>query len=535
MQAAGEKIYAYLRRQSSAANPAEPDLTLIERAIGQYQSSFDPVNGGFGPAPKFPTPHNLLFLLRYAGLKQDPNCRQMAEKTLAQMYRGGIFDQIGGGFSRYSTDARWMIPHFEKTLYDNALLVLAYLEAYRIGHRPVWERVIRKTLDYVLSELQAPASGFYCAQDADSDGAEGKYYGFTPVEMERILGKEKARRACEWFHITAEGNFQGSSIPNLLDNPSWDEENREMERIRCELKDSRNLRTAPNKDDKILTAWNALMIAALSRAGFVLGESQYLRCAKNAHAFLSRNLMAGGRLFVRWRDGEAAYPGQLDDYAFYAYALLALYESTFEPEYLLQCIRIAEQMLDQFFDERNGGFYFYSLEGESLIDRPKECDDGAMPSGNSVAAVVLGRLYRLTGDPKWKSAGHMQLKFLSGVIRGFPMAHSVSLLAMLEVLYPSAELLCVTSGGKVPFELSEFLKEQSLPNLSVLVKTAGNASQLESAAPFTRDYPLPESGAMYYLCRDGTCAKPVTHLCDLSGPIGAAAQQNGMLSFESSL
>ena len=514
-EAAGEKVYADLRSQSVASNPAGADRTLVESAVRQYQSSFDPVNGGFGPAPKFPAAHNLLFLLRYAMQENDPSCRQMVEKTLAQMYRGGIFDQIGGGFSRYSTDSKWLIPHFEKMLYDNALLTLAYVEAYQVEHQPVWERVIRKTLGYVLNELRDSGGGFYCAQDADSEGAEGKYYGFTPQEVERVLGDEQAGRLCEWFHITAKGNFHGNSIPNLLENSDWEEQNGDMDRICGELKDYRDQRTAPHKDDKILTAWNALMIAALARAAFVLGDPEYLRAAERAHAFLTQSLMDGSCLFVRWRDGEAAYPGQLDDYAFYAYALLTLYEATFEPEYLLKCVRISERMLRLFFDEHDGGFYFYSKEGETLIDRPKECYDGAMPSGNAIAAVVLGRLYRLTGDPKWQTAGQTQLRFLSGVIQGYPMAHSVSLLAFLEALYPSSELLCVTADDAVPSELTEFLSGHALSNFSVLVKTPDNAPRLEAAAPFTQDYPIPESGTAYYLCQNGVCTKPVFNFKDL--------------------
>jgi len=510
IETAGEALCLYLRQQSATqSDPSEPDKSILKLAAEQYRDRFDPVDGGFGSAPKFPTAHNLLFLLRYAAVERGSYCRSMAEHTLAQMYRGGIFDHIGGGFSRYSTDQKWLIPHFEKMLYDNALLTLAYTQAYEISRRPLWERVIRRTLSYVLSQLQDPNGGFYCGQDADSEGIEGKYYAFTPMELDQVLGPEDAGRVCRWFQITEAGNFEGKNIPNLLENPDWEQANPAIDELCRKLEEFRFHRAALHKDDKILTAWNGLMIAAFAKAGFALHEPRYLQAAEKAHRFLSQNLKNGTRLFVRFREGEAAHNGQLDDYAFYAFALLAMYETTFDVAYLMESIQIAQEMLRLFFDETHGGFYFYSAEGEALISRPKELYDGAMPSGNSVAAVVLGRLSRLTGEQSWREASGIQLRFLSGAIRSIPMAHSVSLLAMMETLYPSAELLCATADDSVPPELLAFLSEHYRPNLSVLVKNPGNAARLEEAAPFTKHYPIPERGSAFYLCRNGACDSPV--------------------------
>lgn len=511
MEAMGEKIRRHLRVLSeSAVSSSEPGRHLIDNAVRDFQNRFDADYGGFGDAPKFPAPHNLLLLERHAALEKDERCRSMAEKTLAQMYRGGIFDHIGGGFSRYSTDRKWLIPHFEKMLYDNALLSMAYTEAYQLTRRPLWERVARKTLDYVLRELTHPDGGFYCAQDADSEGEEGKYYAWTPAEIERILGTDDAKTFCAWFDITPQGNFEGKSIPNLLSNPEWENDPPSMENASRKLYAYRFKRARLYRDDKILTSWNALMIAALAKAGGALHEPRYLKAAERAHAFLCANLMHERRLFVRWRDGEAAHDGQLDDYAFYAFALLTLYGTTFNPAYLQECTQIAKQMLQLFCDSANGGFYFYSADSETLIDRPKELYDGAMPSGNSMAAIVLVQLMHLTGEPRWQEASDAQLRFLAGATGDYPAAFGAALLAMQKsALYPSEDLLCVTAENEVPAVLFPFLSAQYRPNLTVLVKTLANTTLLEAAAPFTKNYPIPPSGTAYYLCHNGVCAQQV--------------------------
>lgn len=504
---AGEALTAHLR-QETRTRSGTPSRELVQRAAGQFAQSFDRQWGGFGPAPKFPTPHNLIFLLRYALLTGDGHAREMALETLDAMYRGGLFDHVGGGFSRYSTDGRWLVPHFEKMLYDNALLALAYTEAFQHTRRPLYEQIACRTLDYVLRELSGPQGSFCCGQDADSDGVEGKYYTLTPDELAQALGKEDADRFCQWYGITASGNFEGKSIPNLLGQTQFDQEPEGITGLRERVYAYRLGRTALHRDDKVLTAWNGLALAALARTGLVLNEPRYLDAARRTVDFLAAKLTApDGQLLARWRDGDAAHPGKLDDYAFYAYGLLELYGAVFDPIYLSRAVELAERLLELFFDWEQGGFYPYASDGEQLLTRRKEAYDGAMPSGNSVAALVLSRLSRLTGERRWQEAAKLQLSWLAGAARDYPAGHGFAMLAILEELWPTAEL--VVTAQKMPEELLAFLRETPCPELTVLVKTPDSAGMLESLAPFVKDYPIPERGARYYLCQNGTCAQPV--------------------------
>ena len=516
LTSAGESAVLQLRQAEKERRPASgPSKKMLRSAFEWFRRTYDTAWGGFGRAPKFPTPYQLLFLLRYSISEHETSALDMAEHTLAQMFRGGICDHIGGGFSRYSTDEKWLVPHFEKMLYDNALLAQAYLEAYRMACRPLYRRVAENTLGYVLRELTDERSGFYCGQDADSDGVEGKYYTFTPEEIRSALGGPAGDRFCEWFCMTDEGNFEGKNIPNLITNARYEDENRLIEDDRRVLYPYRLKRTKLHKDDKVLTAWNALMIGTLADAWRILQEPAYLQAAQKAHRFLSGSLTdQKGRLFHRWRSGEAGIDGQLDDYAFYALALLRLYQATFDVNYLCEAASYAGQMTELFFDEADGGFYLYAKDGEPLISRPKEIYDGAMPSGNAVAAAVLIRLYKLTGDTKWQEPGRRQLDYLAGQIQDFPAGYCASLLAFEDVLYPSRELVCATAEDRVPPELTDFLRNLRRPPFT-LIKTGENQQALEKIAPFTRDYPVPQTGTVYYLCSDGACAAPVTGLQEL--------------------
>lgn len=510
---AGEALTAHLRQEENG-RPDTPSREIVRQAAGLFAQSFDREWGGFGPPPKFPTPHNPIFLLRYACLAKDGQTREMALRTLDAMYRGGLFDHVGGGFSRYSTDRRWLVPHFEKMLYDNALLALAYTEGYQHTRRPYYREIVHRTLDYVLRELADSQGGFCCGQDADSDGAEGKYYTLTPGELVPVLEKSDAERFCQWYGITPAGNFEGKSIPNLLDQPRFDQEPEGMSALRERVYAYRLERMALHRDDKVLTAWNGLMLAALARSGMALDESKYRSAARRAADFLNTYLTApDGRLLARWRDGNAAHPGKLDDYAFYAYGLLELYRVTFDPAYLARAVELADDLLKLFFDWEHGGFYPYASDGEQLLTRTKEAYDGAMPSGNSVAALLLSRLARLTGEKRWRDAADLQMSWLAGASRNYPAGHSFAMLAFLEELWPSAEL--VVTAQRVPEELLAFLRETSRRSLTVLVKTPESADALAALAPFTEDYPIPEQGARYYLCRGGSCAQPVDSIAEL--------------------
>ena len=510
---AGEQLTAYLR-QKEENQPGSPSRQLLAQAADQLTRSFDPQWGGFGGAPKFPIPHNLIFLMRYSAYTGNRTAMEMAETTLEAMYRGGLFDHVGGGFSRYSTDEKWLVPHFEKMLYDNALLLFAYAEAFQYTHRPLYEAVVRRTAEYVLRELEAPHGGFYCGQDADSEGVEGKYYVFTPKELRDLLGKDAADLFCRRYGVTEQGNFEGNSIPNLIGQQKIDAEPETMDAIREQLRTYRLERTHLHKDDKILTAWNGLMIAALAKAGLVLEEARYLEAAKGAAAFIKENLTdQDGKLLARWRDGEGAHAGKLDDYAFLAWGLLELYGATFDVRYLAEAQRLTDLLLEFFFDDEHGGFYPYASDGEQLLTRTKEVYDGAMPSGNAVAALVLSRLSRLTGDSRLQEASEKQFSYLAGAVAQYPAGHSFSMLAMLETLWPTAELVC--TGEAVPSALLDLLRKQTHPGLTILVKTPDNQDALSTLAPFTEVYPIPTEETRYYLCRNGACAAPVADISKL--------------------
>ena len=515
----GETLTAQLQGEQ-AHTPGEPSRALVKAGVEQLAALYDANWGGFGRAPKFPTPHNLLFLLRYAGLTGDGAARAMAEGTLEHMLRGGIFDHIGGGFCRYSTDEKWLVPHFEKMLYDNALLSLAYAEAFAHTRRPVFRDIACRTLDFALRELSDPQGGFYCGQDADSGGSEGLYYLLTPQDVSSALDADTAQRFCDRFNVTPQGNFEGKSIPNLIRTPDWETEPSWAEAAREKLYRYRRERTELATDDKVLTAWNALMLAALARAGLLFSEPRYLEAAEQAAAFIQEHLThKNGSLLARWRSGDAAHAGKLDDYAFAAWGLLELYSATFQTTFLSEACRLTGLLLDDFFDSEQGGFYPYSSQGEQLITRTKESYDGAMPSGNAVAALVLSRLARLTGEARFRTAKELQFRYLAGAIRDYPAGHCFSLLAMLEELWPTAELVC--AARELPAELPAFLRGKLFPNLTVLVKTQENAQQLAQTAPFTEAYPIPPTGVKYYLCRGGTCQSPADSLEALERQIEA--------------
>lgn len=528
------RIEAYLKEQERATVSAEPGMDLVHQAFRQFAGNFDKKNGGFDGAPKFPTPHNLMFLMEYGTREKKREALTMAETTLVQMYRGGIFDHIGGGFSRYSTDERWLVPHFEKMLYDNALLALTYVDAFGLTGRELYGGVARKILAYVDAELTDAQGGFYCGQDADSDGVEGKYYVFTPKEICRVLGENAGTAFCDRYGITEHGNFEGKSIPNLLGNEAYEEDvkagNTKMEHTKVEqaeneltiadlqkLYEYRIHRTRLHKDDKILVSWNGWMICAFAKAGAVLGETEYVDLAVRAEAFIRKNLAKDGRLMVRYRDGDAAGEGKLDDYACYILALLELYRVTFQEDYLARASVWAETMIEQFFDRERGGFYLTAKDGEQLIVRTKETYDGAMPSGNSAAARGLQQLAQITGESKWQEILDQQMCYLAGAMEGYPAGHSYALLTMMSVLYPSKELVCTTSPAvrdaeqKTLFNRLAYLSE-TVPGLAVVVKTADNEMELAKLAPYTRDYPVPKDGMLFYLCSGSRCLPPVEKL-----------------------
>lgn len=482
-----DDLVSHLQKEERAEF-APPD-DLMESAIQVYKRIYDSKNGGFGSAPKFPTPHNLLFLMTYHERYRDEECLRMAEHTLSQMYRGGLFDHIGFGFCRYSTDERYLAPHFEKMLYDNALLMMAYCQAYAITKKPLYLDIAEKTAAYILREMTALDGGFYSAQDADSEGEEGKYYLFAPEEIHGVLGKRDGKRFCQHFDITPSGNFEGKSIPNLLGS---DPEDRSFEPFLEPLYVYRKERHSLHLDDKILTSWNTLMIAALCRLYKASGKADYLEAAKRADRFLAENLMEGDALYVSYRKGNRGVKGFLDDYAAYLFAQLALYGATLETKYLERAKRLYHEANRQFRDE-NGGYFLYGADNESLILRPKEAYDGAIPSGNSLMAWNLVWLAQLTREEGYQQEAQQQLDFLAQEAAQYPTGHAMFLLAQLNHECPPTKVVVVLAKGA------------NTSNLPLQLPMDAAITLLEEA---TDEYPLKDEKTTYYICHGHSCLPP---------------------------
>ena len=421
-----EKIIEHLKTENNSVRSA--DIQLAHTAVALFKRGYDRIFGGFGSAPKFPTPSNILFLLSYYEKFNSSECLEMAERTLIQMYSGGLFDHIGFGFSRYSTDKRFLVPHFEKMLYDNALLILAYTKAYSVTKNALYLEIAEKTANYILREMTNNDGGFFSSQDADSAGEEGKYYTFTPNEIIDLLGREKGGKFNKHFDITEKGNFEGKSIPNILQN---DPQDKTFEPYLKTIYDYRKKRFSLHLDDKILTSWNSLMISAMCELYVVSKKEEYLKAAKKADSFIQNNLCENNTLFVSYRENKRGVKGFLDDYAGYIFALLKLYNSTKEQEFLNHAKQLCDKVIADFKDS-TGGFNFYSKESEQLILNPKETYDGAIPSGNSLMAYNLVNLFKITQDEKFKQQAKEQLDFISADAMHHPTGYAMFLVALLE-------------------------------------------------------------------------------------------------------
>lgn len=519
-----DEITSLLQQENKSPEGANAERALskdiLQKTAATFSQTFDEQYGGFGRSPKFPTPHHILFLLRYAYFEKDDRALEMAEKTLQQMYRGGIFDHIGFGFSRYSTDEKWLVPHFEKMLYDNALLTMSYLEAFQITRKELYRTVAIKTMDYVLRELTDETGGFYCAQDADSEGVEGKYYVFTPDEIIACLGEEDGTYFNEYFDITAQGNFEGKNIPNLLGNLQFDQPNKRIDELSKQLFSYRIDRTFLHKDDKILTSWNALMIVAFAKAYRIIGDERYLQAAEHAISFLESNLMKkDGRLSVRYRDGETSGDGHVDDYAFTVWALLELYQATFHSNYLVNACQLNDKLLDDFFDRENGGFYLYGKDSESLIARPKELYDGAIPSGNSVAAYGLFQLAKLTGNAELEELAEKQLTYLASNVQDYPAGYSFAMMAFMLALYPSREVVCAVKNQADLQAVQDVFSRYFTPNTVILVLDEQNKAKLGEIAEFTKAYECKNDQTTYYICENNSCSPPFHSMQELEQKI----------------
>ncbi len=534
LQGSGEIRRAIQQEPGYEATEAGLDLGILRKAYEQFRQSFDPVWGGFGGAPKFPTPHHLTFLLRWHRRSRDPGARNMVEKTLEAMRLGGLFDQIGFGFHRYSVDEQWLVPHFEKMLYDQALLAMAYTETYQALRKPLYAETAGEIFTYVLRDLTAPEGGFYSAEDADSEGREGRFYIWTPREVKKDLGPELGDLFCRFYGITPEGNFEeGNSIPHAAQTLPLFAAREKMDLL--ELADAlktareklflaRERRIHPLKDDKILTSWNGLMIAALAKGYQALGQVAYAHAARRAADFLLEKMRTtSGRLHRRYRHGHIAHPGFLDDYAYLVWGLIELYEANLEVHYLEEAVRLNQVMIELFEDTEKGGFYFSGKENEPLIARPKEGYDGAVPSGNSVAALNLLRLARITGEVHLEKKVDRLMRLFSSTVAASPMAYSQLLNSVDFMLGPPQEIVIAGNiGEKITQEMIAAVHRVFLPNKILLLHPGGEGGdRLSALSPLVGDKKPIDDQPTVFLCEGYACKAPLTD----PGALKTALQQ----------
>jgi uncharacterized protein YyaL (SSP411 family) len=521
----------HMNKVSTSIPGAELGRTDSDKAFKQLSSLFDHLHGGFSKAPKFPTPHNLLFLMRYYKRSQDPRALMMVEKTLREMRFGGIYDHLGYGFHRYSTDETWLVPHFEKMLYDQAMLAMAYSEAYQVTKNEEYKETAKEILTYALRDLGSEEGGFYSAEDADSEGVEGKFYVWSVDEIIEELNKEDAELLVRVFKLEVEGNFTDEAtrkkmgdnifhfkdslaeISQTLDIPLKDLKNK-LDSLKKKLFNAREKRIHPGKDDKILTDWNGLMIAALSIATRALNENKYQESAKRAADFiLSKMMGSNDRLLHRYKDGEAKVPGFLDDYMFLVWGLLELYETTFEPKYLIKAKALTDKTIDRFWDKDGGGFFFTANDGEKLLVRKKEIYDGAIPSGNSVGIMNLLRLSRITGNPEYEKKAEEIGKTFSKTVAQYPAAYAYLLSAIEFLEGPSQEVVIVGDLEKEDSRaMISALQSEFIPNKVVLfLSTREKTQKITDIAEFTKNYVAKDGKATAYVCSNYSCKTPTAN------------------------
>ena len=511
-----DKIMMHMDMEFGTGEHGEVNEEAIDAAFTSFSRNFDKAYGGFGSAPKFPTPHNLMFLLRQSKQFANVDALEMVEKTLESMYRGGMYDHIGFGFSRYSTDRKWLVPHFEKMLYDNALLAFTYIEVYQATGKEQYKRVAQQIFEYVLRDMTSPEGGFYSAEDADSEGVEGKFYVWTPKEIIDVLGGQDGKEFCNMYDITVKGNFEEASIPNIIENKTSFEELTKLpiNTIRNKLFEHREKRIHPYKDDKILTSWNGLIIAALAYGARVLGNENYMVAAKKAVSFIQDKLIReDGRLMARYREGEAAYLGYLDDYAFLIWGLIELYHASFDIKYLELAVHLNDDMIKYFGDEGKGGYFIYGNDSEQLIARPKEVYDGAMPSGNSVAALNLLRLGRLTGNTELEVEAEGVFGAFADKMNSYPMGHTYMLMAVMFARGKGSEIVIV--GDRKSASVQSFIdviNKSFMPYSVVVVKDVDEAEALKKLIPYTEGQNMVDDKTTAYICENFACRAPITDI-----------------------
>ena len=514
------QVKNYLDQLNSKPAGNNFSTELINKAYDQFRNGFDEEYGGFFKAPKFPSPHNLIFLMRYHHSFDNKIALDMATKTLKQMRLGGIYDHIGFGFHRYSTDRHWLVPHFEKMLYDQAMIAMAYTEAYHITGEDIFAQTAREIFTYVLRDMTASEGGFFSAEDADSEGEEGKFYIWTEQEIKEVLGEDYGREFNDIFSITTQGNYRdessgketGLNIPHLKNynaNGSND-----FESAREKLFNIREKRIHPLKDDKILTDWNGLMIAALAKAAIVLNEPGYLDAAEKAAKFVLHSISKGERLLKRYRNGVAALDAHLDDYAFMAWGLLELYEATFATKYLSQALDLMNIMVEDFWDDKNGGFFLGSDQSEKLIVRSKTAYDGAIPSGNSVAVMNMVKLTRITGNTKWAELAEKTIRAFSEDVNRTPTGYTLMLTGFMFDTQNSKEIVIVgDSRNRNTIKFLHTIRTSYAPHKVLLFKdTSVSENRLEQLANWTSTQNSINGKPTAYVCKNFACNQPTSDI-----------------------
>lgn len=542
-----EKVVDVLKQISQNIPGSLNNQEILEETYSALEESFDPEYGGFGMIQKFPSPSNLYFLLRYWKRTSSENCLDMVTLTLDKMRYGGIYDHVGFGFHRYAVDPQWLVPHFEKMLYDQALISMAYLEAFQITKKPLYQKTAEEIFEYVIRDMQAPEGGFYSAEDADSEGEEGKFYLWTKNELEEILGDD-ASLIRELFNISPEGNFEeestgeknGKNIFHL--NESLDKfsvkKGMNMEYLEEKVDESlvklfniRKNRIHPQKDDKILTDWNGLIIAALSRGYQILGDERYSKSAKKAADFILSEMYDQKRLMHRYKDGESGIFGNLDDYAFLIWGLLELYQATFEVKYLNAAFELNESLNTYFLDEKSGGYYFTADDAEKIILRKKESYDSAIPSGNSVQMLNLLKMAKISEDESLIEIAQKIESYFSYKIKRSPLAHTNMINAIDFRFGPSYDIIisCPLDKGssRAISQLRNILSKNYIPNLICLDITPKGGDIFEDkeqiiklpfsiSESFKAKKPI-ENLCTYYICSDTDCKAPLTKIEDIMG------------------
>ena len=493
--------------------PSKIDRSLLDEAAVNLLQLGDATNGGFGSAPKFPNAANISFMFRYARLSGVSKFREFALRTLNKMARGGIVDQLWGGFHRYSTDAKWLVPHFEKMLYDNALIPVNYAEAYQITGDPLYLETLQKTLDFVLREMTSGGGGFYSAQDADSGGQEGSFYVWKKSQIREILGGD-AGAFCLYYDVTDGGNWEGSTILcNNLDisavafqSGMGEPEVRQLLRDGAQkLLDARNRRVRPGLDDKILTSWNALMITAFARGYRVTDDPRYLAAAEDCVSFINENLFRGGRLLRTHKDGQSKIDGYLEDYAYFANALLDVFEISPDIRHLQKARLLADHLMDHFWDDESGSFFMTADDHEPLIMRPKSSHDLSLPSGSSVAAHLLLRLYHMTQEPGYLRTCEKIMESQGQMAAENPFAFGYLLNTIHMYLQKPAEITILDVDGRTTADVSKhYIPEAIL----VSVTSPEQLEPLRSIA-FFAGKKFDERQTVSYVCRDFACSPPL--------------------------